>query len=82
MHRTLSSSFVIALAVVLGACGKQDRDEEPMPVEETVFADQVEALDRAKQQAKEMEGRMQDLNSQLDAAEGTPREPQADEGTD
>lgn len=56
---------------MLCACGqKSEEAEQPMPVEETVFADQVKALDRAKDQAHEMEGRMQDLNSQLDAAEG------------
>jgi hypothetical protein len=41
-----------------------------MPVEETVFGDQVEQMQRAEDRAREMEGRMQDLNKALDSAEG------------
>jgi hypothetical protein len=43
-----------------------------MPVEETVFGDQVEQIQRAEDRAREMEGRMQDLNRELDSAEGAP----------
>lgn len=71
--------IAIALAAMLSACAqKSEEAEQPMPVEETVFADQVKALDRAKDQAHEMEGRMQDLNSQLDSAEGAPGEANGD----
>lgn len=69
----------IALAALLSACGqKSEAPEPPMPVEETVFADQVKALERAEEQAHQMEGRMQDLNSQLDAAEGAPGDASGD----
>jgi len=60
-----------AFALALGGCdGDGKREEQPIPVEESVFGDQVEQIDRAKQRASEMEGRMQDLNSQLEQAEG------------
>lgn len=61
----------LALTAMLSACSQESEQvEQPMPVEETVFADQVEALERAKEQAHEMEGRKQDLDAQLDAQEG------------
>ena len=55
-------------------CGQDNRSQEPepMPVEETVFGDQVEQIQRAEDRAREMEGRMQDLNRELDSAEGAP----------
>lgn len=61
--------LVLAAAALLAACGER-KEPEPMPVEETVFADQVEAIDRAEDRAREMEGRMQDLNRQLESSEG------------
>ena len=74
---------VIALAALLAACGqKSEEAEQPMPIEETVFADQVKALDRAKDQAHEMEGRKQDLDSQLDAAEGAAADGASDGNAD
>jgi hypothetical protein len=59
---------------LLAACGQDNssREPEPMPVEDTVFADQVKAMERAEDRAREMEGRMQDLNQALDSAEGAP----------
>lgn len=69
----------IAFAAMVCACGRESENaEQPMPVEDTVFADQVETIDRAKEKAREMEGRMQDLNLQLDAAEGALRPEQSD----
>ncbi|HSD75181.1 MAG TPA: hypothetical protein VLB75_10460 [Steroidobacteraceae bacterium] len=64
---------VLGLGLVAG-CGQDNssREPEPMPVEDTVFADQVKAMQRAEDRAKEMEGRMQDLNKALESAEGTP----------
>lgn len=69
-----------AAALLCTACGQEQRDEEPMKAEDTVFGDQVEQIDRAKQRAAEAENRMQDLNSKLDQAEGVaPREPDSEE---
>jgi len=68
------------LACLLGvtfaaSCGQDNRsrEPEPMPVEDTVFGDQVEQMQRAEDRAREMEGRMQDLNKELESAEGAPR---------
>lgn len=68
------------LACLLGvsmvaACGQDNRSREPEPmaVEDTVFGDQVEQIQRAEERAREMEGRMQDLNKQLESAEGESR---------
>lgn len=57
---------------VMAGCGQDNRsrEPEPMPVEETVFGDQVEQIQRAEDRAREVEGRMQDLNKELDSAEG------------
>jgi hypothetical protein len=57
---------------LVAGCGQDNRSQEPepMPVEETVFGDQVEQMQRAEDRAREMEGRMQDLNKALDSAEG------------
>jgi hypothetical protein len=75
--------IVVALAVLFAACGdKSEQPEQPMPIEETVFADQVKALDRAKDQAHEMEGRKQDLDSQLDATEGAGADGATDSNAD
>jgi len=70
----------LALLIVLSvaACGRDEKAEEPMPVEETVFGDQVEQIDKAKQLSKDVEGRMQDLNSQLDRVEGQSQDKGAD----
>lgn len=66
--------FLFAALFVAG-CGQDNssREEEPMAVEDTVFGDQVEQIQRAEDRAREMEGRMQDLNKQLEGAEGQSR---------
>jgi nitrous oxide reductase accessory protein NosL len=76
MQRTTSRKALVAaaLAALLAGCGQDREAEEPMPVEETVFGDQVEQIDRTREQVQEMEGRMQDLNAELDKAEGNARE--------
>lgn len=78
MKRVLACLLGIGL---VAGCGQDNRSQEPepMPVEETVFGDQVEQIQRAEDRAREMEGRMQDLNRELDSAEGasgTDSEPQ------
>lgn len=57
---------------IVAACGQDNRSRapEPMAVEDTVFGDQVEQIQRAEERAREMEGRMQNLNKQLENAEG------------
>lgn len=67
----LSLSAVLALvgslAGCLSGCGAR---EEPIPVEKSVFGDQVKQIDKAKDQAKQMENRMQDLNKKLGESGG------------
>jgi hypothetical protein len=65
---------LLSLGLLVG-CGQDNssREPEPMPVEDTVFADQVKAMQRAEDRAREMEGRMQDLNQALETAEGAPQ---------
>jgi hypothetical protein len=69
MKRVLAC--LLGLGLVAG-CGQDNRSQEPepMPIEETVFGEQVEQIQRAEDRAREMEGRMQDLNRELDSAEG------------
>lgn len=64
----------------IAGCGQDNssREQEPMAVEDTVFGDQVEQMQRAEDRAREMEGRVQDLNKQLEGAEGQPQ-PEPDE---
>ena len=78
----LAAKFRIALvaamsAGLLSACG-ESREPEPIPVEESVFGDQVEAIERTEEQVKEMEARKQDLDAQLEEAEGQSRNDPAD----
>jgi hypothetical protein len=61
--------------VMLPGCGQNSSErEEPPPIEDTVFAEPVDALKRTENQVKEMEGRKQDLDAQLEEAEGEPRD--------
>jgi hypothetical protein len=62
-------------ALFVAGCGQDNssREQEPMAVEDTVFGDQVETMHRAEDRAREMEGRVQDLNKQLEGAEGASR---------
>ncbi|HEY4646411.1 MAG TPA: hypothetical protein VIH25_09035 [Steroidobacteraceae bacterium] len=61
--------------LLIAGCGQDNssREQEPMAVEDTVFGDQVETIKRAEDRAREMEGRVQDLNKQLEGAEGESR---------
>ncbi len=72
MLRVLTCLLGVTFAA---GCGQDNRSREPEPmaVEDTVFGDQVEQIQRAEDRAREMEGRMQDLNEQLESAEGQPR---------
>jgi hypothetical protein len=71
---------LLGFAVIAG-CGQDNRSQEPepMPVEETVFGDQVEQIKRAEDLNRQMQERMPNLNKELDSAEGasgTDSEPQ------
>jgi len=61
--------------LLIAGCGQDNssREQEPMAVEDTVLGDQVETIKRAEDRAREMEGRVQDLNKQLEGAEGESR---------
>lgn len=71
------AALVAALGALVTACG-ESREPEPIPVEESVFGDQVEAIERTEEQVREMEGRKQDLDAQLEDAEGSQRHDPAD----
>ena len=55
-----------ALALVAG-CGERP---EPPPIEDTVFSDQVEALDKARQVEEQAEKRKRDIDAQLELDSG------------
>jgi hypothetical protein len=56
--------LVLLLAALgLAACGER---REPPPVDETVFRDQVRALDKARSVEDEVEKRKRELDRQLD----------------
>ncbi len=55
-------------AVLLAGCGPQasDKKEEPMPMENTVYGEQIKQMNRITDQAKKLEQeRMPNLNQQL-----------------
>ena len=65
------------LACLLGfglvaGCGQDNSspEPEPMPVEETVFGDQVKQIKRAEDLNRQMMERVPELNKELDSAEG------------
>lgn len=73
------ASTLAALALLAG-CGER-KEPEVMKVEDTVFAEQVETIERTEERVKQMEGRMQDLNRELESSEGAnAREDDADSG--
>lgn len=71
------TGLVVVMAGLLAACG-ESKEPEPIPVEDSVFGDQVEAIQRTEEQVKEMEARKQDLDAQLEEAEGQPPNDPAD----
>lgn len=68
------------IAVVLAGCAQDSapREEQPIPVEESVFGDQVKTIDRAKDGGALQEGRVQDLNQKLEEVEGTKSDEKPD----
>ena len=70
MKRVLAC--LLGFGVVAGCGGEDNRSQEPepMPVEETVFGDQVETIQRAEDVNRQMMERVPNLNEELDSAEG------------
>lgn len=64
-HRTLVT--LLAAGLVLAACGER---REPPPVEETVFKEQVRALDKARSVEEQAEQRKRELDERLDRDSG------------
>ncbi|MGD9387691.1 MAG: hypothetical protein PVI87_05640 [Gammaproteobacteria bacterium] len=58
---------LLGALVLVAACGERP---EPPPVEDTVFADQVEALDKARAVEEEAEKRKREIDQQLDRDSG------------
>jgi hypothetical protein len=48
LKRGLHGAVAVTLLVCLGACSNKEPEREVMPVKDTVFAPQVQALDKAK----------------------------------
>ena len=61
---------------LIGGCGSSEPEAppEPMPVEETVFGDTVGTLDKARGVQDTVDTHKQDLDRQMDAAEGSSPE--------
>jgi hypothetical protein len=64
--KTFSIALLGALALVAG-CGERP---EPPPVEETVFKDQVRALDKAREVEEQAEKRKREIDAQLERDSG------------
>lgn len=59
--------LLLIACLALAACGERP---EPPPVEETVFKDQVEALDKAREIETRAEERKRELDRQLERDTG------------
>ena len=59
--------LVIGACVLLAGCGERP---EPPPVEETVFKDQVRALDKAREVEEQAEKRKREIDAQLQRDSG------------
>jgi hypothetical protein len=74
----------VAVALCLGGlagCSEDSapkQEEQPIPVEQSVFGDDVKALHRAEDRAREMEARKQDLDAQIEANDETQGEKKGD----
>lgn len=66
MNRRTSIALLVA-CLVLAACGEPP---EPPPVEETVFKDQVRALDKARAVEELSEERKRELDKKLERDSG------------
>ena len=64
--KTYSLGLLGALALVAG-CGERP---EPPPIEDTVFRDQVQALDKAREVEEQAEKRKRDIDAQLERDSG------------
>ena len=64
--KTYSLVLLGALALAAG-CGERP---EPPPIEDTVFRDQVQALDKAREVEEQAEKRKRDIDAQLERDSG------------
>lgn len=69
-HRSLAAPLIVA---ALAACGPGPQESrEPPPVEDTVFGDMVETMDRAQAVEDTARQHKEALDRALDASEGNP----------
>jgi hypothetical protein len=61
---------VLAICLGLAACGER---REPRPVDETVFKEQVRALEKAEAVEDQLEQRKRELDKQLERDSGGER---------
>ena len=73
LQRTGLAAICLSL---LSGCGSSEPEArpEPPPVEETVFGDTVGTLDKARGVQDAVDTHKQDLDRQMDAAEGSSAE--------
>lgn len=64
--RNFSLGALCAMCFALAACGERP---EPKPVEETVFKDQVRALEKAREVEDQLEERKRELERELERYE-------------
>lgn len=67
MHNKSFAFATILLALTLGACAEDEHAHEPPPVEETVFGDMTQTIDKARsveettlQHKEELDRRLQE----------------------
>lgn len=57
---------IVAIVALLAACGQP---EPPPPVEDTVFGDQVETMDRARAVQDDVDARKRELDERMRESE-------------
>lgn len=69
--RRNSLAWMLVAGLVLGGCGDPP-PREPRGAEETVFKDQVRALERAQAVEQEAEARKRELDRRIEQDSGDP----------